>query len=335
MYYTRELGPSSADIAGWLAIPAGLLLLGLGATTLWRTRRTGGSLLRRSVRRASIAAGAAIVAVVVVYPMAYAYLTVHVQSAPVPADRLGVAHEQVSFRTSDGLTLHGWYVPSRNGAAVIAAPGRKGPQPHVRLLARHGYGVLLFDRRGEGRSDGEPNAFGWGGDRDIKAAIAYLQHRPDVDPERIGGLGLSVGGELMLETAAETTALKAVVSEGAGARSFAEELDRERDLSGVERAVFVLSAAVKQASISVFANESPPSHLKDLVGRISPRPLLLIAAPNTRNGEQLNRDYHAAAAEPKALWEIPESEHTRGLDARPREYERRVVGFFDGALLGR
>ena len=50
------------------------------------------------------------------------------------------------------------------------------------MLARHGYGVLLFDRRGEGRSDGEPNIFGWGGGEDIKAAVRYLKTRDDVDP---------------------------------------------------------------------------------------------------------------------------------------------------------
>ena len=84
------------------------------------------------------------------------------------------------------------------------------------MLARHGYGVLLFDRRGEGKSEGEPNSWGWGGEADIKAAIAYLQRRPDVDPDRIGGIGLSVGGEMMIEAAAETDELAAVVSEGAG-----------------------------------------------------------------------------------------------------------------------
>ncbi len=50
---------------------------------------------------------------------------------------------------------------------------------------------------------------------------------PDVDPTRIGGIGLSVGGELMLEAAAETKDLAAVVSEGAGARTRAEEVDTE------------------------------------------------------------------------------------------------------------
>jgi hypothetical protein len=60
---------------------------------------------------------------------------------------------------------------------------------------------------------------------------------------------------------------------------------------------------------------------------------MLIAAPNSKHGEELNRRYYAATREPKTLWEIPESKHVGGIDARPVEYERRVVGFFDDALL--
>ena len=134
-------------------------------------------------------------------------------------------YEDVSFTTADGLRLEGWYVPSKNGADVIVYPGRKGPQTPARILARHGYGVLLFDRRGEGESEGDPNALGWAGTRDLDAAISYLQARPDVDDDRIGGLGLSVGGEVMLQEAAETDDLKAVVSEGAGIRSVREAVD--------------------------------------------------------------------------------------------------------------
>ena len=80
-----------------------------------------------------------------------------------------------SFTTTDGLRLEGWFVPSRNGATVIVVPGRSGPQKQTRMLVRHGYGVLLFDRRGEGASEGDPNIFGWGGERDLHAAAAYLQ----------------------------------------------------------------------------------------------------------------------------------------------------------------
>jgi uncharacterized protein len=47
-----------------------------------------------------------------------------------------------------------------------------------------------------------------------------------------------------------------------------------------------------------------------------------------------NPDYYEAAGRPKRIWRI-ETSHTHGLSARPKEYERRVVGFFDGALLAR
>jgi uncharacterized protein len=330
-HYAREVGPSGDDFTGLLSIPAGVMLLGLGAATLGRTRRTEGSLWWRYPRRALLAGAGLLVGVLVVVPIGLGYVTTHVGRAAVPSNHLGVAYEDVRFTTGDGLELEGWYVPSRNGAAVIAFPGRNGPQKQTRMLARHGYGVLLFDRRGEGASEGEPNSWGWGGGEDIKAAIAFLKRRPDVEPGRIGGIGLSVGGELMLETAAETDDLAAVVSEGAGARSFTEDMDE--DLPGAQKVLGAPLSAIKTASIAVFANQSPPANLKELTGKIAPRPLLLIAAPNEGVGEELNRGYAKAAGKTATLWEIPESTHVGGLKARPEEYERRVVGFFDAALL--
>jgi MYXO-CTERM domain-containing protein len=327
-HYAREVGASGDDFTSLLCWPAGLLLLGLGAVTLWRTRRTDGSRTRRWSRRGLVAIAAFFLAPIVVI-VGYSYGTTHVGRAVVPPDQLGVAHEDVKFTTSDGLELEGWYIPSRNGAAVISFPSRHGPQRHARMLARHGYGVLLFDRRGEGASEGEPNAWGWGGDRDVKAAIDYLQRRPDVDPDRIGGIGLSVGGEMMIETAAETGELKAVVSDGAGARVLWEDMDR--DDSTVNKVLGFGMAAAKSAAVAVFSNEPLPRNLADLAAEVE-QPLFLIAAPNSPNGEDLNRGYHAAAGANSTLWEIPEADHTDGIEARPAEYERRVVGFFDDAL---
>jgi uncharacterized protein len=327
-YYTRELGPSGDDFTGLLCLPAGVLLLGVGAVTLWRTRRTEGSLWWRYPRRALIGAAAFIPAVLVVV-VGFSYGTVHNGRAVVPADQLGVPHEDVKFETADGLELEGWYIPSRNGAAVISFPGRNGSQRQARMLARHGYGVLLFDRRGEGRSEGTPNSWGWGGEADVMAAIDYLQRRPDVEDERIGGIGLSVGGEMMIEAAAETDELRAVVSDGAGARSYNE--DKLHDESGIGKVLGGLMSVTKTASVAVFSNQSPPDSLKDLAARAE-EPLLLIAAPNSAHGEELNRDYARTAGDNATLWEIPEAHHVGGLQARPEEYERRVVGFFDEAL---
>ena len=222
-YYTTAIGPSGDDFTGLLAIPAGALLVGLGLWRLWRSRRRTGRIWRRVVRRTMYVVVAAFAAFFVAQPVLFAYAVTHVQRAVVPENELGVPHEDVTFTTSDGLTLHGWYIPSRNGAAIVDYPGRLGTQAHARMLARHGYGVLLFDRRGEGRSEGGGNLLGWGGEKDIIAAVDWLKSRPDVDPDRIGGIGLSVGGELMLEAAAKDPDLAAVVSDGAGARQFDED----------------------------------------------------------------------------------------------------------------
>ena len=332
-YYSLEVGPSGDDYTGLLAIPAGALLVGVGAATLWRTRRRDESLRRRYLRRLLLLLGAAVIFLFFVFPLSLSYVFTHVARIKVPAANLGAPHEPVAFTTSDGLTLRGWYVPSRNGAAVVAFPGRAGPQKPARMLVRHGYGVLLFDRRGEGESDGDPNAFGWAMDRDLKAAAAFLRHRPDVKPNRIGGIVLSVGGEMLIQTAAESTAFKAVVSEGAGARSLRENLEKPRRLS--ELSALGVSLGLT-AGVALFSNHLPPPNLKQLSARIAPRSVFFIYALHGTGGEekQLNPKYYAAAGAPKQIWEIREAAHTGGIDARPQEYERRVVGFFDDALLG-
>ncbi len=226
-------------------------------------------------------------------------------------------------------------MPSRNRAAVIAFPGRKGPQQQARMLIRHGYGVLLFDRRGEGESEGDPNALGWNGDRDIKAAIAFLRQRPDVDPERIGGMGLSVGGELMLETAAETDALKAVMSDGAGIRSV-----REASVASWSNKVLAVPVwGGITVATAVFSDDAPPPNLNDIVERIAPRPVFFVYAERGQGGEDLCQDFYESASEPKFVWEVPGAEpHRRGRApaARVRAADDRLLRRRPaGRLLGR
>ena len=332
-YYTTAVGPSGDDFTGLLAIPAGALLVGLGLWRLWQSRRRTGRLWRRLVRRSMLVVVAALAAYFVAQPVLFAYAVTHVQRAVVPEDELGVAHEDVTFTTSDGLTLHGWYIPSRNGAAVVDFPGRLGTQAHARMLARHGYGVLLFDRRGEGRSEGGGNMLGWGGDKDIIAAVDWLKRRPDVDPDRIGGIGLSVGGELMLEAAAKDPDLAAVVSDGAGARQFREQ---KKALPGAGFWAMSPAFALLNGSVAVFSDTAPPESLFDLVPRIAPRPLLFIYAPDGGNAtEVLTPDYARIAGPDASLWAVPDAPHIKAIETAPAEYERRVVAFFDEALLGR
>jgi dienelactone hydrolase len=284
-------------------------------------------------RRALVTFGAFVAMVLVVAPVGAAYVLTHVARPPVDHIDLGTANVQdATLETSDGLTLRGSYVPSRNGAAVIVAFGRAGTQKHARMLVRHGYGVLIFDRRGEGRSDGDPNQFAWDeGERDMNAAIDYLKSRPDVEPGRIGGLGLSVGGETFLQTAARNGDIQAIVAEGASSRS-SGELASLPDAS--LRAV--LGNTPTTVATAVFSDAAPPEHLIDQVDEIAPRDLFLIYAKNGTAGEErkANPAFLRAAHGRGSIWEIPEAEHVGGLKARPREYEQRVTRFLDGALLG-
>lgn len=131
----------------------------------------------------------------------------------------------------------------------------------------------------------------------------------------------------MIEAAADNPGLRAVVSEGAGERSLREGLVR-----GVRGALMLPTSAVQTAALTVLSNEPPPPSLKDAVAKVAPRSVFLIGAGRSGAGEDINPTYFRAAREPKAIWAIPEAHHVGGYDARPQEYERRVVGFFDRAL---
>jgi hypothetical protein len=328
IYYAEHGGLSGDDYSGLLALAAAPLLAGLGIRELWRSRRLDEGRLRRYARRAVMAVGILFASSLAAMPFAVAYIGGHVGRADVPQPALGAPHEDVVLHTADGLRLEGWYVPSRNRAAVILFPGRKGPMSHARMLARHGYGVLIFDRRGEGRSQGDSDSFGWNFNKDIRAGIDFLKQRHDVDPGRIGGVGLSVGGEMMLQTASETTDLAAVVAEGAGARTASEEID---DADGIEKLFAAYSYGVRDLTNAVVQGTPPPSNLKKLVPKIAPRAVFFIHA-GSRDVGQLGPEYYRLAGAPKQIWEA-EGGHTQAFAREPREYERRVTAFFDAALL--
>ena len=327
-FYGPKEGLSGDDFSGLVAAAAGLCLLILGVVTAWRARKQDYPLAWRYGRRLLLGVAWVVGLYFVLFPLSLSYGFTHVARVGTSQGNLGAPYEAVSFEASDGLRLDGWFVPSRNGAAVIVYPGKKGTQNHARMLVRHGYGVLVFDRRGEGTSEGDPNALGWGFDGDLKGALAYLRSR-GVDPDRIGGLGLSVGGEALLQTAGETTAVKAVVSEGAGARSVREDTVHV----SASRLPEIWFSAVMTAGTALFSNRLPPPNLKSLAARIEHTPVFFVYATKGAGGEDNNPDYYAAARGPKQIWKIDTS-HTHGLTARPDEYERRVVGFFDRSLSG-
>ena len=264
--------------------------------------------------------------VLLVFPVGFTYGYTHIGRTS-PASPLGLAHESVKITTSDGIELTALYVPSRNRAAMVVFPGGSAVK-EARMLARNGYGVLLLDPRGQGGSQGD--LVRWAGDRDLIAGAEYLQTRPDVDPDRIGGFGSSVGGEILLVAAAKSTVFKAVVSEGAGFPI------GEAEVEGWENMLLAPIGAAMTAANSVFSNHRPPAPIVDRIGEIAPRAVFLIYADPGMGGETMRQpEYFAAAGRPKRMWKVPGAEHTGGIDAHPVEYERRVTAFLDETLLGK
>jgi uncharacterized protein len=86
VYYSLKVGPSGDDYTGFLALAAGLLLIGVGVTTLWTTRRTDDRLHRRYLRRLLLATGAVVATYFLFFPVALSYVFTHRHepSYPVP-----------------------------------------------------------------------------------------------------------------------------------------------------------------------------------------------------------------------------------------------------------
>src|SRR5690606_19488500 len=166
--------------------------------------------------------------------------------------------------------LKGWYRAPANGAAILllhgAGSSRESVRPYATFLVRHGYGVLALDLRGHGESAGKTNKLGWQGTRDVGAAVAFLQDRDEV--QAIGGLGLSMGGEVLLGAAADYPAIGAIVADGATRRCTAElrALESERPL------VRNFTARVWYAIVGLLTGEAPPRPLLDA----------MLASPSTR-----------------------------------------------------
>ncbi len=325
-------GVCASGVCGLLPLAAGVVLIVLGVWLLWVSRKRGGSWWWTIARRALLLVAALFVVYWVVLPVSMAIIATERPSGPVKAVDLGRPYEQVTLTTRDGLRLGAWYVPSQNHAAIVTFP-RQWTIEQARMLVKNGYGVLLVDPRGYGDSQGDPDAYGWGSTDDIAAAVAWLRRRPDVQRRRIGGLGLSMGGEQMIEAAARNRRLKAVVSEGAGIRSVREALLR-RDLSPIELALQYPQDVVQTASVWLLAAQPVPMSLKNASLLIAPRAVFFIYGEDGQEVEKtVNPVYFDAAFAPKAIWEVPGSGHTQGIETQPKEYERRVVRFFDRALL--
>jgi len=200
-----------------------------------------------------------------------------------------------------------------------------------RMLAKHGYGVLLFDFRGHGKSEGNTVTLGLFEVQDTDAAVSFLLKQSEVN--KIGLIGNSMGGATGILATSQNEKIQAIAVEGV----FSEL----KDEVGIGIEVQTSLPAFPLNMIFIYIAERETGFkLSDIapvkkIGQISPRPILIMqggndARINTESGQRL----FTAAGEPKQYWNEPSAAHVAIYQTSPQDYEKHVIDFFDQYLLG-
>jgi fermentation-respiration switch protein FrsA (DUF1100 family) len=244
---------------------------------------------------------------------------------PTPAAR-GMTYEDVSFKTSDGLTLRGWWIPGTRHESIVMIHGlsnnRSEPFNKAGYLHEAGYNLLVFDLRGHGQSDGNGSTMGFREPEDARAAVAEAH---SLDPGSVALFGYSLGASIAVEEGAVNPGVIAVV-EDSGFSSVGDvflarfsEVTRLPDLPWAAPLV-----AFGQADIGTSLWNVRPVAEAALLHK----PLLaIIGGADTIVPPSEGLAIYAAAAGPKQLLMVPGAGHVQAYNTANAQYEQAVLEF--------
>jgi fermentation-respiration switch protein FrsA (DUF1100 family) len=244
--------------------------------------------------------------------------------------RFGADYETVQFTTADGLTLSGWYVPPKNGAVILLVHAyyadRRQTLPVAEMLARHGYGLLLYDQRASGESDGETRSLGRLDIPDLEKAAAFVATRQK--GTAIGAYGCSMGGGIALAGAAGVPSIQAVAVDAPSPLSWEEY----RPAFSLNDPFSLPITAIAYTWIGLRTLTPPPVSSVQAAQNLGARPVLFISTGQGGEFAHINALFEAAVG-PKEHWNIPDTSHCAAPGTHPAEYEQHLVEFFDTHLL--
>jgi len=246
---------------------------------------------------------------------------------------LQVPFENIEFKTFDGVTLRGWWMPGTNRHVILGCSGKDGTKDDLigigSALWRAGYSVLLFDCRDRGESDQARRTMGFIEQLDAEAAISYAKNRkPDA---RLGMLGFSMGAVLAILAAAVDDAVQAVVADSPF--TSLDQLVGGR-LKAKHIPALPLMPVVNFWNKVLYGYSLQAVRPLDLVSRISPRPILVIhGEKDTLIPLSSAKQIYAHAGEPKYFWQVRGADHCGAYFADRKTYMEKVTAFFLEALI--
>lgn len=253
-----------------------------------------------------------------------------------PQQYQNLKYEDVSFPTTDGLTLRGWFFPTDEASdpVVLYAPATAKDQRQglslVKPLHDAGYQVLLFSYRGTGNSDGNRFRFSYGAREsvDVDAAVRYLSETRGI--KHIGAIGHSAGAVSIILSAARNLQIDAIVV--AAPFTSLDDIWQENRPKLIPSNLFDLVMRFSEARKNFSRDQVRPL---DVIDQISPRPILFVDGLNDRRVtvDQAINLYDAAGYPKRLIW-LPEATHSEVRSPGLDDLMQPIVKFFDNSLRG-
>ncbi|MBL7117014.1 MAG: prolyl oligopeptidase family serine peptidase [Nanoarchaeota archaeon] len=242
--------------------------------------------------------------------------------------QLGLEYENISFKTEDGITIKGWFIPAKKKTdkSVIVAHGYPFDKNNIlgaTYFLAEKYNLLLFDFRYFGESAGWYTTVGYNEKKDFLAAIDWLKKR---NLTKTGAMGFSLGAATILM--ANSDDVKAIVSDSSYANIDMMIKRTYFIFPGITKLPFVwLTKLYARMLFGLSTKEvSPLNEISKIKA-----PVLLIHGDKDSQipVENTKKLYEGSNKKNTELWIVPDADHGYALNLYPKEYEERIFNFFE------
>lgn len=257
---------------------------------------------------------------------------------PQKVSAFAVPPEEVKYRTNDNLEIAGWFLRSQSSDKVlILVHGLNSSRTAEfagkftefgNAMHRQGFSILMIDLRGHGLSSESRITFGITERKDIVAGVNWLKQK-GFKSNKIGVLGVSMGSASVIGSAAESSNIAAITIDSGYAEVYPVIQKHWQSASSLPDIFLPSTMMFGHLWTGYDLTTSKPVNE---IGRIFPRPVLIIHSaidPYTpvENAHQLKAAYPSAE-----YWETNAKEHAGSYNTDPKAYITKVTDFYNRHL---